>query len=86
MCRDGALQACRWDVGGLRVDVAVCVFLFPHTSIHVHPYIHSAGDLLEQLLRTKKPMTEAQMCRDVAIPMLTCLKLLHSLDIIHRYV
>lgn len=25
------------------------------------------------------------MCRDVAIPMLTCLTVLHALDIIHRY-
>ena len=29
-------------------------------------------------------MTEGQMCRDVAIPMLTCLTVLHALDIIHR--
>ncbi|GBF89005.1 aurora like kinase [Raphidocelis subcapitata] len=44
----------------------------------------SGGDLLEQLLREGRAMTEKRVVREVIVPMLTCLAHLHAGGVIHR--
>lgn len=44
------------------------------------------GDLLERFLAEGRIMTEARVCRKIAVPLLVSLKALHDLHIIHRYV
>ena len=43
------------------------------------------GDLLEKLLAEGHAMTEAHVCKKIAVPLLTTLKALHELHIIHRW-
>lgn len=45
----------------------------------------SGGDLLEQLLKEGRAMTEQRVAIEVALPILTALIHMHQLRIIHRY-
>lgn len=45
----------------------------------------SGGDLLEQLLKEGRAMTEQRVALEVALPILTALSYIHQLRIIHRY-
>lgn len=42
------------------------------------------GDLLEKLLAEGRAMGEAHVCQNIALPLLTTLKAVHELHIIHR--
>ena len=44
----------------------------------------SGGDLLEQLLKEGRAMTEQRVAMEVALPILTSLTHIHQLRIIHR--
>ena len=44
----------------------------------------SGGDLLEQLLKEGRAMTEQRVALEVALPVLTSLSHIHNLRIIHR--
>lgn len=46
----------------------------------------SGGDLLEQLLKEGRAMTEQRVALEVALPVLTSLSHIHNLRIIHRHV
>ena len=46
----------------------------------------SGGDLLEQLLKEGRAMTEQRVALEVALPILTALSHIHQLRIIHRWV
>ncbi len=44
----------------------------------------AGGDLLEQLLKEGRAMTEQRVALEVALPILTSLSHIHQLRIIHR--
>lgn len=44
----------------------------------------AGGDMLEQLLKENRAMSERRVVQEVALPMLTALSQLHALNIVHR--
>lgn len=50
------------------------------------PSCHAGGDLYRRLVRAGGVLSEAEVARDVVVPLLLTLTFLHANNIVHRWV